>query len=49
MSLQKHAGKKQKGTDNFSNAQRAELGARRTDQDRTLAAMHALEEALGAR
>jgi hypothetical protein len=36
------------GSDTFSGAQRAELGARRADQDRTLAAMHALEAALGA-
>jgi hypothetical protein len=32
----------------FSAAQRAGLGARQADQDRTLAAMHALEQALGA-
>lgn len=32
----------------FSGAQRAGLGTRQADQDRTLAAMHALESALGA-
>jgi hypothetical protein len=36
------------GRGTFSGAQRAGLDARQADQDRTLAAMHALEAALGA-
>jgi hypothetical protein len=36
------------GCGTFSGTQRAGLDARRDDQDRTLAAMHALESALGA-
>ena len=37
----------EEGAGTFSGAQRAGLGARQADQDRTLAAMHALEAALG--
>ena len=38
----------EQGPETFSGAQRAGLGVRRADQDRTLAAIHTLEAALGA-
>jgi hypothetical protein len=48
VSPQERAQQPEGGPEEFSAAQRAGLGARQVDLDRTLAAMHALEAALGA-
>ena len=48
MSPQRKARQPEDKHGTFSAAQRAGLGARQVDQDRTLAAVHALEAALGA-
>ena len=47
MSSPRRARRSEEGPEIFSGAQRAGLGARQADQDRTLAAMHALEAVLG--